>query len=178
MTPESVLAFFITRTQSHIAQVCEFATWRYVMKKSLRQFGAGVLFALIASQTAFAQHDKVIDDANTAWNAAFNKGDARALGALYDEKAVVSPGNGTTVQGRADVEKFYKGLFDAGFRDHTIDVVSAKRVGNLMYQTANWTAVAEKDGKKTSYKGVVLKVLAKGADGKWRTTAQTWNAAQ
>ncbi|BBU29599.1 hypothetical protein BTHE68_33330 [Burkholderia sp. THE68] len=147
------------------------------MNKSLRQLGACALFALVASQPALAQQDKVLDDANTAWNAAFNKGDARALGALYDEKAVVSPGNGTTIQGRADVEKFYKGLFDAGFHDHTIDVVSAKRVGNLIYQTANWTVVAEKDGKKTPYKGVVLKVLSKGADGKWRTTAQTWNAA-
>ncbi|WP_250515147.1 SgcJ/EcaC family oxidoreductase [Caballeronia sp. INDeC2] len=148
------------------------------MKKSVRQLSAGVLFALIASQPAFAQHDKVIDAANTAWNAAFNKGDARALGALYDEKVVVSPGNGTTIQRRSDVEKFYKGLFDSGLGDQTIDVVSAKRVGNLIYQTANWTVVAEKDGKKTAYKGVVPKVLAKGADGKWRTTAQTWNAAQ
>ena len=147
------------------------------MNKISRQLGACVLFALVASPPVFAQGDKVIDDANTAWNAAFNKGDARALGALYDEKVVLSPGNGTTIQGRPDVEKFYKGLFEAGFRDHTIDVVSAKRVGNLIYQTANWTAVAEKDGKKTPYKGVVLKVPTKGTDGKWRTTAQTWNAA-
>jgi uncharacterized protein (TIGR02246 family) len=147
------------------------------MNKISRQLSTCVLFALVVSPPALAQHDKVIDDANTAWNAAFNKGDAPALGALYDEKIVLSPGNGTTIQGRADVEKFYKGLFDAGFRDHTIDVVSAKRVGNLIYQTANWTAVSDKDGKKTPYKGVVLKVLSKGADGKWRTTAQTWNAA-
>lgn len=147
------------------------------MNKSFRLLGACGLFALVAAQPVFAQHDKVIDEANAAWNAAFNKGDARALGAMYDEKVVLSPGNGTTITGRADVEKFYKGLFDAGFRDHTIDVVRANRVGNLIYQTANWTAVAEKDGKKTPYKGVVLKVLTKGADGKWRTTAQTWNAA-
>jgi uncharacterized protein (TIGR02246 family) len=148
------------------------------MNKSLRQCGACVLFALAASQPAFAQHDKAIDDANAVWNAAFNKGDAHGLAAMYDEHAVVSPGNGKTVKGRAEIEKLFQGYFDAGTHDHTIEVVSAKHAGNVMYETANWTAVVEKDGKKTPYKGVLLKVMAKGADGKWRTTAHTWNAAE
>ncbi|MFM0325966.1 YybH family protein [Caballeronia glebae] len=148
------------------------------MNKYSRQLSACVLFALAASQPAFAQHDKAVDDANATWNAAFNKGDVPGLIALYDEKAVVSPGNGKTIQGRAEIEKLFKSYFDAGVHDHTIDVVSARHVGNVMYETANWTAVAEKDGKKTPYKGVLLKVMVKGADGKWRTTAHTWNAAQ
>ncbi|MGF6917397.1 YybH family protein [Paraburkholderia sp. 40] len=148
------------------------------MNKFSRQFATCVVLALAAAQPALAQHDEVIDRANTAWNAAFNKGDAHGLAAMYDDKAVVSPGNGTTVQGRAEIEKLFKSYFDAGVHDHTIDVVQANRVGNVMYETANWTAVAEKDGKKTPYKGVLVKVMTKGADGKWRTTAHTWNAAQ
>lgn len=148
------------------------------MNKSLRQCGVCMLFALAASQAAFAQHDKAVEDANATWNAIFNKGDAHGLANLYDEKAVVSPGNGKTVKGRAEIEKLFQSFFDAGVHDHTIDVVSAKRVGNVMYETANWTAVAEKDGKKTPYKGVLLKVMSKGADGKWRATAHTWNAAE
>jgi uncharacterized protein (TIGR02246 family) len=148
------------------------------MNKFSRQFAVCAVLALAASQTALAQHDKAVDQANTAWNAAFNKGDAHGLAAMYDTKAVVSPGNGTTVQGRADIEKLFKSYFDAGVHDHTIDVVQANRVGNVMYETANWTAVAEKDGKKTPYKGVLVKVMTKGTDGQWRTTAHTWNAAQ
>jgi uncharacterized protein (TIGR02246 family) len=148
------------------------------MNKFSRQFAVCAVLACAASQTALAQHDKAVDQANTAWNAAFNKGDARGLAAMYDTTAVVSPGNGTTVQGRADIEKLFKSYFDAGVHDHTIEVVQAHRVGNVMYETANWTAVAEKDGKKTPYKGVLVKVMTKGADGQWRTTAHTWNAAQ
>jgi uncharacterized protein (TIGR02246 family) len=148
------------------------------MNKFSRQFAACAVWAFAASQTALAQHDKAVDQANTAWNAAFNKGDAHGLAAMYDKKAVISPGNGTTVQGRADIEQLFKSYFDAGVHDHTIDVVQANRVGNVMYETANWTAVAEKDGKKTPYKGVLVKVMTKGGDGKWRTTAHTWNAAQ
>jgi uncharacterized protein (TIGR02246 family) len=148
------------------------------MNKFSRQFAACLVLAFAASQTALAQHDKAVDEANTAWNTAFNKGDAHGLANMYEKNAVVSPGNGTTVQGRADIEKLFKSYFDAGVHDHTIDVVQASRVGNVIYETANWTAVAEKDGKKTPYKGVLVKVMTKSADGKWRTTAHTWNAAQ
>ena len=94
-------------------------------------------------------------------------GSEEGLAALYDEKAIVSPGNGKTVQGREEIEKLFKSYFDAGVHDHTIDVVHASRAGNVMYETANWTAVLEKDGKKTQFKGVLLKVMTKSADGKW-----------
>jgi ketosteroid isomerase-like protein len=56
--------------------------------------------------------------------------------------------------------------------------VRASRVGNVMYETTNWTAVLEKNGKKTQYKGVLLKVMTTSADGKWHTTAHTWNAEE
>lgn len=145
------------------------------MNKCLIQLGLCGVCAM--SSLAAVAHDKAVEDANAAWDKTFNKADAHALAALYDPKAVVSPGNGKTVQGRGDIEKLFKGFFDAGVHDHTTDVVHANRVGNVIYETANWSAVAEKDGKKTQYKGVLLKVMTKGADGKWRATAHTWNAA-
>ncbi|MFL9934473.1 hypothetical protein P0D88_36155 [Paraburkholderia sp. RL18-103-BIB-C] len=57
-------------------------------------------------------------------------------------------------------------------------MMHASRVGNVMYETATWTAVQETDGKKTQYKRVLQRVMTKGADGKWRTTAHTWNAEE
>lgn len=150
------------------------------MNRTLRYFGTCGLFALfafVALRPAFAQ-DKLVEEANSTWNSHFNKGDAHGLAALYDEKAIVSPGNGKTVQGREEIEKLFKSYFDAGVHDHTIDVVHASRAGNVMYETANWTAVLEKDGKKTQFKGVLLKVMTKSADGKWHTTAHTWNAEE
>jgi uncharacterized protein (TIGR02246 family) len=146
------------------------------MNKSVRHVGACVLFALAASHPALAQGDKAVDAANATWNKAFNSGNAHALATLYDEKAVVSPGNGKSIQGRAEIEKLFKSFFDAGVHDHTIEVIQARHSGNTMYQTANWTAVAEKDGKKSQYKGVLLSVMIKGADGRWHVTAHTWNA--
>ncbi|MBN3759401.1 SgcJ/EcaC family oxidoreductase [Burkholderia sp. Ac-20365] len=150
------------------------------MNRTLLYFGKCsffALFSLVALDPALAQ-DKLVEDANTVWNSYFNKGDAHGLAALYDEKAIVSPGNGKTVQGREDIEMLFKGYFDAGVHDHTTDVVRANRIGNVMYETANWSAVLEKDGKKTQFKGVLLKVMMKGTDGKWRTTAHTWNAEE
>jgi uncharacterized protein (TIGR02246 family) len=149
------------------------------MNKIIRHLGACALLAFAASQPALAQGDaaKSVEAANATWDKAFNSGDAHALAALYDEKAVVSPGNGKAVKGRADIEKLFKGAFDAGFRDHKTEVVAAHRDGKVIYETANWSAVSEKDGKKTEYKGVLLKVMTLGSDGKWRASAHTWNAA-
>ncbi|MGF6447525.1 YybH family protein [Paraburkholderia youngii] len=150
--------------------------WRQAINNTLKHFGTCGLFALPALFTmhpALAQN-KLVTDANATWN----KGDAHGLAALYDEKAIVSRGNGKIVQGRDEIEKLFKSHFDAGVHDYAIDVVRASQVGNVMYETADWTAVQEKDGKKPQYKGVLLKVMTRSTDGKWRTIAHTWNAEE
>ncbi|KND61606.1 Ketosteroid isomerase [Candidatus Burkholderia verschuerenii] len=140
----------------------------------------GKLVVLVALSPAWYPHaaDSSVEHANALWDQTFNKGDAHALAALYDEKAVVSPGNGKTVQGRDEIEKLFKSFFDAGVHDHATSVVHASHHGNVMYETANWSAMLDKDGKKQAFKGVLLKVMTRGTDGKWRTTAHTWNAAE
>jgi ketosteroid isomerase-like protein len=94
-----------------------------------------------------------------------------------DEHAVVSPGNGTTLQGRAAIGKLFKGFFDADVHDHATTIVHANHAGSVVCETANWSALREKDGRNQPFKGVLLKVMTRGADGAWRTSAHTWNAA-
>ncbi|MEX3858224.1 ketosteroid isomerase family protein [Paraburkholderia sp. BR10923] len=109
--------------------------WRQAINNTLKHFGTCGLFALPALFTmhpALAQN-KLVTDANATWN----KGDAHGLAALYDEKAIVSRGNGKIVQGRDEIEKLFKSHFDAGVHDHAIDVVRASQVGNVMYETAD-----------------------------------------
>ncbi|MFM0049709.1 YybH family protein [Caballeronia grimmiae] len=148
------------------------------MKKTIACLSACTALFAAAPCIVHAADDAMVQKANAAWDKTFNSGDAKKLASLYDENAVVSPGNGKTVKGRADIEKLFDGYFKAGVGNHTTDVVNARRVGNVLYETANWTAVADKDGKKTQYQGVLLKVMTKSSDGQWRTTAHTWNAAQ
>jgi len=133
-------------------------------------------FALVSPYPALAQ-DKLVEEAKATCDTYFSKGDAHGLAALYDEKAIILPGNGKTIQGREEIEKVFKSFFDVGVHDHSIDVVHASQIGNLMYETTNWSAVQEEDGRKTQY-CVLLKVMTKSVDGKRHTAAHTWNAEE
>jgi uncharacterized protein (TIGR02246 family) len=120
---------------------------------------------------------KIVEAANTTWNKAFNGKDGAGVAALYEKDATLSAGDGTYIQGRAEIEKLFKGYFDAGAHDHALQVIDARRNGNMVYEVANWSAAVDKDGKHTDYKGVVVKVMTLDNDGKWRTTAHVWNVA-
>src|SRR5262249_52783610 len=58
---------------------------------------------------ALAQSKEAIQKLNDEWAAAFNKGDAGAVAALYTADAYVLPAGAPMVKGRADIQKFWAG---------------------------------------------------------------------
>lgn len=132
-----------------------------------------IAFALCGSAWA----DKgTVEKLNVEWDKAFNSANASALAAMYHEKAMVSPGNGKVVSGRAEIEKLFKGFFEAGAHNHKIDIVAVHGSGNLMHQVARWTANGpEKEGKKPAWGGVLTSTFEK-IDGKWQAVSHVWNA--
>jgi uncharacterized protein (TIGR02246 family) len=133
--------------------------------------------AMLASSAACADRPTV-EALNAQWDKTFNSGDAAALAALYHPNATVSPGNGKVVAGRAEIEKLFKGFFEAGAHNHKIDVVATSGTGTMLQQVANWKANgAAKDGKKPDWKGVLSSTFERGADGKWLAVSHVWNAA-
>lgn len=147
------------------------------MKHRIFAIEAIAAFALLVPSLAWADRPTV-ETLNVQWDKAFNGADAAALAALYHPNATVSPGNGKVVAGRADIEKLFKGFFEAGAHNHKIDVVAVSGTGNMMQQVATWKANgAEKDGKKPAWKGVLSSTFEKGSDGKWLAVSHVWNAA-
>jgi uncharacterized protein (TIGR02246 family) len=57
---------------------------------------------------ALAQSKAAIQKLNDEWAAAFNKGDAAAVAAMYAEDAYVLPPGGEMVKGRSAIEAFWK----------------------------------------------------------------------
>jgi uncharacterized protein (TIGR02246 family) len=57
---------------------------------------------------ALAQNKATIEKLNDVWTAAFNKGDAAAVAALYTEDAYVLPPGSNMVKGRAAIEAFWR----------------------------------------------------------------------
>ena len=68
---------------------------------------AGLFFCSIGA--ARAQDVGSIQALNDKWDAAFNKGDAAALAAMYAEDAYVLPPGAEMVRGRAAIQDFWGG---------------------------------------------------------------------
>lgn len=106
--------------------------WRIVMIIGLLSIGA----------PALAQNKAAIEKLNDAWTAAFNKGDAAAVAALYAEDAYVLPPGSAMVKGHAAIEAFWRQaaqqMGDAKLT--TVDVLplgrsAAREIGTVTLQT-------------------------------------------
>jgi len=106
--------------------------WRIVM----------IIGCLSLGAPALAQNKTMIEKLNDAWTAAFNKGDAAAVAALYTEDAYVLPPGSSMVKGRAAIEAFWRQaaqqMTDAKLT--TVDVLplgrsAAREVGTVTLKT-------------------------------------------
>ena len=120
-----------------------------------------------------------IEAANAKWNKALNSGNVKELAALYTENAILSPGNGKTIVGRAEIKNLFKGFVDGGVHNHTLEIIEVGGAGKMIYQVAKWKAQgAEANGKTPSFGGITTSVLQQGSDGNWHTRTHIWNVNQ
>ena len=64
---------------------------------------------LLSASPAWAQAKSSIEKLNAEWMAAFNKGDAKALAAMYTPDAYVLPAGAEMAKGHNAIEKFWGG---------------------------------------------------------------------
>ena len=67
-----------------------------------------------------------VRQAQDAWNAAFNRGDAAGIAALYTQNATVLPPTHSVIKGTAAIRDFWHGLITAGFKEHGIELLDAR----------------------------------------------------
>jgi ketosteroid isomerase-like protein len=121
----------------------------------------------------------IIEAANTEWNKAFNSGKVNELAAFYTGNATISPGNGKTLVGRAEIENLFKSFVDAGVHNHTLEIIEVGGSNRLIFQVARWSAQgAEANGETPSFGGITTSVFEPSADGNWLTRTHIWNVNQ
>ena len=132
-------------------------------------FGA----CLSISAAALAQDKATIEKLNNAWTAAFNKGDAQAVAAMYAEDAYVLPPGSDIVKGRAAIEAFWRQaaqqLGDAKLT--TLDVLplgrnAAREIGTVSLKTKSQPP-QEVVGKYA--------VVWRKIGGQWKLATDIWN---
>lgn len=121
----------------------------------------------------------IIEAANAEWNKALNSGNVKSLAALYTENAILSPGNGKTLVGSAEIESLFKSFVDGGVHNHTLEVIEVGGSDKMIYQVARWSAQgAETNGESTSFGGITTSVFELSTNGNWLARTHIWNVNQ
>ena len=117
-----------------------------------------------------------VADAYEAWDAAFNRGDAKAVAAAYLPDAKFLPATHAVLSGPAEIEEFFAGLFANGVTGHALRLFEAGGDGKLVYGAANWTATAKgADGAPQEIGGIATHIFERQADGGLKLKLHTFN---
>jgi ketosteroid isomerase-like protein len=140
---------------------------------------SALLFCLLTAAPAVslaADARSDVEKAYAAWDAAFNKQDAKALAADYVSTAKLLPPSHQVVSGPAEIEKFWAGLFASGVTGHKLEVIDAGGDDKVVFGTAKWSATGkDKEGKPTPFSGLAMHVFERQAGGALKLRLQTFN---
>src|SRR5215218_9158327 len=107
-----------------------------------------------------------VSRAYEAWDAAFNKADAKALAAAYLPSAQLLPPTHDVVSGPVAIEAFFTGLFSIGYTDHNLTVIDWGGDDKIVYSAARWSVTGKNaDGAPETAAGIATHVFERQGDG-------------
>jgi ketosteroid isomerase-like protein len=133
---------------------------------------AAALATAVASPT-LAQSKATIDKLNDGFAAAFNKGDAKAVGAMYGDNAVVLPPGAPMVKGRKDIEAFWKGAHEQ-FGDMKLTALDVAPLGANAAREIGRFTLKTKGAQPQEIVGKYVVVWHKVRGG-WKLGTDIWN---
>ena len=122
---------------------------------------------------ALAQNAATIQKLNDKWAAAFNKGDAAAVAAMYAEDADVLPPGGEMVKGRSAIEAFWKQTAQqvGDAKLVTVDVLPLGRRGAREIGTVTLETKGQPPQQLVGKYAVVWRQIR----GRWLLATDIWN---
>jgi uncharacterized protein (TIGR02246 family) len=144
------------------------------MNRSVSLIGAALALSLPGASAA-GPHDPrtAIEAANAEFGAAYGRGDARAVAAMYAEGGQLFPPNERVVTGRAAIEGFWKAAMDSGVKGVALKTAEVESLGDSAVEAGTYTLYG-KDGTALD-RGKYL-VLWKRVGGAWRLHRDCWNS--
>ncbi|HSA80452.1 MAG TPA: SgcJ/EcaC family oxidoreductase [Geminicoccaceae bacterium] len=113
---------------------------------------------------------------NEKWNSAFNAGEATAVAALYTVDATVLPHTHDVMRGVDAIRDFWKSVIEAGFKNHSIELIDVHAQENLIVEIAKWQAEGPGEGgRRQSFGGSLVNVFERQGDGSWKCRLHIWN---
>jgi uncharacterized protein (TIGR02246 family) len=133
-------------------------------------------FVLAAAAPAFAQSKAVLQKDADAWAAAYNKGDAKAVAALYTADADVLPDHGDLAHGRAAIEAMVKKMVESGTyqNDLKVTVQGVRSLGPNTASEIGTYSITPKNQPSQPEVGKFASVVRK-VGSKWLLQTDIWN---
>jgi uncharacterized protein (TIGR02246 family) len=117
-----------------------------------------------------------VKQAYAAWDAAFNRADAKGLAAFYVDDALFLPSTHDVNRGPAGVEKFFAGIFGMSVTAHKLELIEARSDGNLVFGAARWTAKGkDASGADQPWAGIATHIFERQSDGRLKLRLHTFN---
>lgn len=123
---------------------------------------------------AFAQDKATIEKLNTAWMAAFDKGDAAAIAAMYTGDAYLLPPGGDMVKGRAAIETFWRQATQQ-MSDAKLTIVDLLPLGPEAAREVGTVTLKTKSQPPQQIAGKYVVVWRK-VGSEWQLATDIWNS--
>jgi uncharacterized protein (TIGR02246 family) len=141
----------------------------------MRRAAISAVFLVLIAMPALAQSKAAIQKLDDQWAAAFNKGDAAGVAAMYTPDAYVLPAGAPMVHTSADIQDFWAKTMEqlGDVKCTALDVQplgrsAAREIGTCTFKTKG---ASPTDG---ALKYAVVWQKDK-ADGQWRLLQDIWN---
>jgi len=131
-------------------------------------------FLMLAAVPALAQSKATMQQLNDRWAAAFNKGDAAAVAAMYTADAYVLPAGAEMIKGRPAIEAMWRQNMQqiGNVKCTTIDVkpLGSSAAGEIGTCTFKTKAQPPQDG------ALKYAVVWRKEGGQWKLLQDIWNS--
>jgi uncharacterized protein (TIGR02246 family) len=119
---------------------------------------------------------KEVSGVGSKFAAAVNAKDSARAAALYSEAASLMVPNGETIQGRANIEAFWKSLVAQGLAI-TTKTTAVDASGSIGYEFGTYELSLGTGEKTVHDRGKYVNLMRREADGHWRMIVDIWNSS-
>ena len=137
------------------------------------RFALAAIALMVLAGPASAQSKAAIQKLNDEWAAAFNKGDAKTLAAMYTADAYVLPAGAPMVKGRTDIETFWAGAMQQ-LGDIKLTTLDVKPLGGNAAREIG-TATFRTKGANPQDGALKYAVVWEKEGGRWKLLQDIWN---
>jgi uncharacterized protein (TIGR02246 family) len=112
--------------------------------------------------------------ANENFEAAFKKGDAAGVAALYTEDGQLLPPNFDFMIGKQAIQAFWQGAMDMGIKEAKLEIVEVESHGDIIVEVSKFTLQGE--GGQVLDQGKYI-VIWKQEEGQWKLHRDIFNSS-